>query len=74
VHLLLQIEGFRMGAFGASIRRRLLLMDQQRCIARGIGAPAPCTRGKAWPYQFAGSGRRKGGYRRSFKSFFALIM
>jgi hypothetical protein len=74
VHLLLQVKGFRMRAFRACIGcRRLLLMRQQGSIAPGIGTAASGAGRESRSYQLARSWSRKRGYRRSVKSFFALI-
>ncbi len=54
LHLLLQIESFGMRAFRAPLPRRLLLVDQQRSIAPGIG-PAPRAFGKDRPYKLPGA-------------------
>src|ERR1700761_6042172 len=51
VHLLLQIESFRMRAFSPSIRSRLLLMGHQESIAREKGPTAPHPGGKSRPDQ-----------------------
>lgn len=55
LHLLLQVEGFGVGAFGAPRRRLWLLMNQQGSIAPGIGPAVSCTLGKARPYKLPGT-------------------
>jgi hypothetical protein len=64
-----------MRALGASLCRRLLLLvDQQRSIAPGIGPAVPRTLGKSRPYKLPGAGRGKRGYIDALKKLFAPIM